>query len=133
MSSDAFTGVVKFIFKKNNETYYKYTIINGQCPENYNNSIDKFKEHYELNNLFWTTSKTKIYEIANENEKTYPTIHGIILIDYTKAEPLETKIMYSSEYKYLNGIQNITYIGFNIIIHILYILFILKLYSNLYY
>ena len=133
MGSDDFTGIIKFIFKKNNEIYYKYTIINGQCPENYYKSIDKFKEHFDLNNLFWTNSKTKIYQIANENEISYPTSHGIISIDYTKEEPLEIKIMYSSEYKYLNGIKNVSYIGFNFIINILYLLFIIKLYSNLYY
>lgn len=133
MGSDDFTGIFKFIFKKNNETIYKYTIINGQCPDNYYNSIKHFKEHFELNNLLWTTSRTKIYQIADENEILYPTTHGIILIDYTKEEPLEIKIMYSSEYKHLNGIKNISYIGFNCIIHIVYILFIIKLYSNLFY
>jgi len=133
MGSDDFTGIVKFIFKKNNETVYKYTIINGQCPENYYNSIDIFKEYFDLNNLYWTTSETKIYNLADEYEKSYSTKHGIILIDYTKKEPLEIKIVYSSEYNYLNGLKNLFYIGFNIIIHIIYILFIIKLYSNLFY
>ena len=136
MGSDNFTGVVKFIIKKNNETFYKYTIINAQCPDDYHNFIDNFKRFFDVNNLYWTTSEIKIYDLADEYEKKHPTNHGIILIDYTKAESLEMRIMYSSEYKYLNGIKNISYFAytcFNIIIHILYILFILKLYSNLYY
>ena len=133
MGSDNFVGVVSFIYKRNSETIRKYTIINGQCPENYFNSIEKFKEHFDLNTLFWTTSKTKIYEIAKENENLYPTSHGVVTIDYTNEEPLETKIVYSSEYKHINGIKYILYNGFNIILHILYLLFMCKLYYNLYY
>jgi len=133
MGSDDFTGIVLFMFKKPQTTIYKYAIIKGQCPENYKKSIDEFKNIYDLNNLIWTTSKAKAYDIAIENENIYPTSHGIILIDYTNVEPIETKIMYASEYNYLNGIKNISYIGFNVILHTLYLLFIIKLYSNLYY
>ena len=133
MDSEDFTGIVLFMFKKTQTTVYKYAIIRSQCPETYKKSIDKFKNIYDLNNLEWTTSKSKAYEIANENEKNHTTSHGIVLLDYTNIEPIETKIMYSSEYKYLNGIKNVSHIGFNIILHTLYLLFIIKLYSNLYY
>ena len=132
MGADDFTGVVVFTFKRYNSTIHKYTIINGQCPEKYINNIETFKNIYDLNNLTWTSSQTKAYEIANDSEKIYPTIHGIIKFDYTKEETLEYKIMYSSEYKKLISIKHISYIGFNVILHILYLLFICKLYYNLY-
>ena len=133
MGADNFIGVVIFNFKKNNVLIRKYTIINGQCPENYLYCIEKFKEHFELNSLFWTTSKNKIYEIARDNQNLYPTSHGVITIDYTNEEPLENKIMYSSEYKHINGIKYGLYNGFNLILYILYLLFMYKMYSNLYY
>jgi hypothetical protein len=133
MSEDSFIGVIKFVFKQNYNTLIKYTIINSEYPENYRKSIKNFKKNYDINNLLWLTSKTEAYEIANMNDSMYPTAHGIISIDYTKEETLETIIMYSSEYRYLNGIKNISSIGFNFIINVLYLLFIIKLYSNLFY
>ena len=133
MGSDTFTGIVSFIYKKHNTTTYKYAIINSQCPINYIKNLEHFKNIYDLNSLVWTTSKTKIYEIAYENENLYPTTHGIVSIDYTKDEPLEIKIMYSSEYKNLIVIKNVLSVGFNVILHIVYLVFIIKLYSNLFY
>jgi hypothetical protein len=133
MKEDTFTAVIKFVFKENYNTIIKYTIINNECPENYRRSIDNFKKNYDINTLLWLKTKIEAYEIANMNESMYPTTHGIISIDYTKEEPLECIIMYSSEYKYLNGLKNILSLGFSFIINVLYLLFIIKLYSNLYY
>ena len=134
MGADSFTGVVVCTFKRHNSTstVYKYTIIEGQCPENYYKNIEKFKNIYDLNNLTWTTSKSKIYEIANGNELVYPTQHGIISLDYTREETLEYKIMYTSEYNKLITIKNILCVGFDFILNIIYLLFIIKLYMNLY-
>ena len=133
MNQDTFTAVIKFVFKENYNTIIKYTVINNECPENYRKSIVNFKKNYDINTLIWLKSKIKAYEIANINESMYPTTHGIISIDYTKEETLESIIMYASEYKYLNGLKNALQLGFSFIIHVLYLLFIIKLYSNLYY
>jgi hypothetical protein len=133
MGADNFIGVVSFNFKRHNEIICKYAIIHGQCPENYLYSLDKFREHFDLNTLYWTTSKDKIFKIARENQNLFQTSHGIITIDYTDEEPLENKIMYSSEYKHINGIKYGLYNGFTIILYILYLLFMYKMYSNLYY
>jgi hypothetical protein len=132
MYYDTFTGIVSFICKKNNKTMYKYTIINNQCPEKFKNNIAHFNKFYDLNELYWSSSLKKANEIAFETEKICPTSNGIVEIDYTKEEPIETSIMYSSEYKQLNFIKHILFYGFNIVIHIVYLLFIIKLYFNLF-
>jgi hypothetical protein len=133
MGADTFTGIVSFMCKNgnNNNRLYKFAIINNQCPDNYIGNIEKFKEFYDLNNLNWIRSYNKAYEIAEESEKIYPTQHGIISIDYTKDEPLEIKIMYASEYKKLLSIKNLIYIIFNFTIYLIYLLFMIKLYTNL--
>ena len=132
MGSDNFTGIVSFICKEGNTTIIKYTIIYSQCPENFD-SIKHFKSLFDVNELNWSKSKTKIYECAQYKEKIYHTKHGIIEIDYTKEEPLENRIMFSSEYKKLITIKNLLYNCFNVILHLLYLLFIIKLIHNLYY
>lgn len=134
MGSDTFTGVVVFTCIKGNTTLKYYTIISSQCPENFRESIDLFKKYYDLNNLYWTTKKPKAYEIAEYNENTKPTKHGIIYIDYTKyVETIETKIMYSSEYKDLIKFKNVLEVSLNVFLYMFYIAFMYKLYSNLFY
>ena len=133
MYYDTFTGIVSFIGKKNNKTTYKYTIINNQCSEKFKNNIAYFNKFYDLNELYWSSSLKKANEIAFETEKLSPTSNGIIEIDYTNEEPIETNIMYSSECKKINFIKHLLFYGFNIVIHTVYLLFIIKLYSNLFY
>ena len=52
--------------------------------------------------------KDEILEIANTNEKNYPTSHGVVNIDYTKEEYLVNKIMYYDDYTYLISLKTIT-------------------------
>ena len=134
MGSDTFTGIVSITCIKGNTTLKHYTVINSQCPNDFNNSIDMFKKYYDLNNLYWTTKKSKAYEIAEYNEKKNPTKHGIINIDYTRyVETIEMRIMYSEEYKDLMRYKYVIESSFTIVLHTLYLLFIYKLYCNLYY
>ena len=133
MGSDTFTGVILLTFIKDNMALTKYTIISGQCPENYSKSIEKFKLYYDLNKLYWTSLKSKAYEIALKTENIKKTTHGIFTIDYTNEEPIEMKIMFLSEYKNTLRFKNLLESSFNILIYIFYVLFMLKLYSNLFY
>ena len=51
--------------------------------------------------------------------------------NYTKEEYLVNKIMYAADYRYLIGLKHILYYGFNSILAILYLAFIIKLYNCL--
>ena len=133
MGADNFTGIVSCLCKQGHITETRYTIIQAQCPKNYVESFEHFKSVYDPNELNWINSKTQIYETAKLNEELCPTQHGIVKINYTKEEILETKIMFSSEYKKLNGIKNAIYIIFNFTTYLIYLLFMIKLYSNLHY
>jgi len=134
MDSETFTGIVAITCIKGNATLKYYTIINSHCPNNFHKSIEMFKKYYDLNNLYWTTKKSKAYEIAEHNEKINTTTHGIVNIDYTRyVETIEMRMMYSSEYKDLMRYKYVIESSFTIVLHILYLLFIYKLYCNLYY
>ena len=132
MGSDNFTGIVIFNCIKNNNYINKYTIIQSQAPSNFK-SLDHFKTHYDLNKLKWYKTLTKSKEIADKCEETYTTQHGIIYIDYTYSEPIESKLMYSNELKQLITTQTFISVVFNYFLYLLYLIFMLKLLSNLYY
>jgi hypothetical protein len=132
MGADNFTGIVKFNCIKNNKYITKYTIIQSQSPNNYK-SLEHFKKLYELNKLQWYKTLIKAQEIADTNEEIYTTEHGVIYIDYTNTEPLEIKLMYSTELKQLITTHTLINGIFNYILYIIYIIFMLKLLSNLYY
>ena len=132
MGADNFTGIVKFNCIKNNKYITKYTIIQSQCPNNYK-SLDHFKNLYDLNKLKWVKTHIKAQEMADKSEEIYTTQHGIIYIDYTHMEPLELKLMYSSELKQLTTTQTLISGIFNYCLYLLYLIFMLKLLSNLYY
>ena len=132
MGADNFTGIVKFNFIKKNKYVTKYTIIQSQSPNNYK-SLDHFKKFYDLNKLTWYKTISNAQEIADINEKIYTTQHGIIYIDYTHMEPIELKLMYSNELKQLVTTQTLISGLFNYVLYIIYIMFMLKLLSNLYY
>lgn len=130
MAPHTYTGIFAFTFIEDNNIIYKYTSIQSTDPRKYK-TIDKFKNEFDLNTLWWTPSIDEIYDVAKSNENIRPTYHGIIKMDYTKEEYLTTKIMYVDEYKYLIGIKNILYYGFHSIIAILYLAFLIKLYNSL--
>ena len=132
MGADNFTGIVKFNFIKKNKYVTKYTIIQSQSPNNYK-SLDHFKKFYNLNKLTWYKTHIKAQEIADKNEQIYTTQHGIIYIDYTHMEPIELKLMYSTELKQLVTTQTLISGLFNYVLYIIYIMFMIKLLSNLYY
>ena len=132
MGSDTFTGIVKFRCNKNNKHITIYTIIERQCPENYK-SLDHFKKFHDLSNLKWTKKINKVKQSAKKKEDNSPTHHGIITIDYTHFEPLEFQIMYSNQFKQLVTTQTVIYSIYNYLLHLIYIVFMLKLLSNLYY
>ena len=130
MSQHTFTGIFSFTFIEGNSIIYKYTTTQCTDPRKYK-TLEKFKNEFDLNNLWWTTSIDAIYDSAKINENIRPTSHGIVKIDYTKEEYLTTKIMYVDEYRYLLAIKNILCYGFNFILTILYLAFIIKLYNCL--
>ena len=76
---------------------------------------------------------SKAQYIADKREAYSPTHHGIITIDYTNAEPIEIKIMYSNELKTLTIIQSIIYSIYTFVPFLIYIIFMMKMISNLYY
>ena len=131
MGSDTFTAIVKFNCNKNKHIFI-YTVIERQCPDNYK-SLDHFKKYHDLNNLQWTKKLSKAQYIADKREAYSPTHHGIITIDYTNAEPIEIKIMYSNELKTLTIIQSIIYSIYTFVPFLIYIIFMMKMISNLYY
>lgn len=131
MSKYTYHGIFSMNFiDSNNNITIKYTTIRSSDPYKFK-TLEKFKHYIDLNTLFWTSSIDEIIDIAKSNEKKQPTYHGIINIDYTKEEYLVNKIMYSNEYIYLTLLKHILTNGFNFIIYMLYILFIIKLYNNL--
>ena len=131
MSVNTFTGIYVMTFiEGNNNIVYKYTTIRSINPRNFK-TLEKFKNEFDLNTLYWTSSIDDIYELAKKNEHNYPTGHGIVKIDYTKEEYLVNKIMYADDYRYLIGLKHILYYGFNFILTILYLAFIIKLYNCL--
>ncbi len=132
MGSDTFTGIVKFNCIRYNKHTIVYSVIKRQCPENYS-LLDHFKKNHDLNNLKWTTKLVKAHEIAKKKEELSPTHHGIITIDYTNAEPLEITIMYSHELKQITTTQTILSSIYNYLVYFIYVIFMLKLLSNLYY
>ena len=132
MGSDTFTGIVKFNCNKNNRHITIYTIIERQCPENYK-SLDHFKKCHDLCNLKWTKKFNKVHKSAQIKEANSPTHHGIVTIDYTNAEPIEIKIMYSNELKKLTTINTIIQFVYTFVPFLIYIIFMLKMLSNLYY
>jgi hypothetical protein len=132
MGADNFTGIVKFNCIKKHKYITKYTIIQSQSPNNYK-SLDHFKKIYDLNTLTWYKTHLKAKEMADKNEEIYTTHHGIIYIDYTHLEPIEMKLMYSNELKQLTTTQNVISGVFNYSLYVIYIIFMLKLLSNLYY
>jgi len=131
MSKYTYHGIfsMNFIDSSNNITI-KYTTIKSTDPRKFK-TLDKFKHYVDLNTLFWSSSKDEILEIAKTNEKNHPTSHGIVNIDYTKEEYLVNKIMYYDDYTYLISLKHILSNGFNFIIYMLYMLFLIKLYNNL--
>ena len=132
MGADTFTGIVKFNCIKKNKYINLYTIIQAQCPNNYK-SLDHFKLFYDLNKLTWYKTLINAQEIAAKNEEIYTTKHGVIYIDYTNTEPLEYKVMYSSELKEATTISKLIDAIFNYFLYLIYILFMLKLLHNLFY
>ena len=132
MGADTFTGIVKFNCIKKNKYINLYTIIQGQSPNNYK-SLDHFKLFYDLNKLTWYKTLIKVQENAAKNEEIYTTKHGVIYIDYTNTEPLEYKLMYSSELKQSTIITKLIDAIFHYFLYLLYILFMLKLFHNLFY
>ena len=130
MSQHTFTGIFSFTFIEGNSIIYKHTTTQCTDPRKYK-TLEKFKNEFDLNNLWWTTSIDAIYDSAKINENIRPTSHGIVKIDYTKEEYLTTKIMYVDDYKYLSAIKNILYYGYNFILTILYLAFFIKLYNSL--
>jgi hypothetical protein len=131
MTTHTYTGIFAMTFLgNNNNIIIKYTTIRSTEPRKFK-TLEKFKDKFDLNTLYWTSSIDEIYEIAKTNEQKQPTSHGIVKIDYTKEEYLVDKIMYADEYKYLIGIKHILYYGFHSIIAILYLAFIIKLYNCL--
>ena len=132
MVSDTFTGIVKFNSINHNKHIFIYTVIERQCPENYI-SLDHFKKYHDLNNLEWTKKFIKAQHNAEKREVNSPTHHGIITIDYTNSEPIEMKIMYTNDLKKLTTIQNVIQSIYNFLPFLIYIIFMVKLISNLYY
>jgi len=132
MGAENFTGIVKFNCIKKNKYINLYTIIQAQYPNNYK-SLDHFKLFYDLDKLQWYKTLIKAQEIADKNEEIYTTKHGIIYIDYTHTEPLEYKLMYSSELKEATTISKLIDAIFNYFLYLIYILFMLKLLHNLFY
>ena len=131
MGSDDFTGIVKFNCIKYNKHITIYSVIQAQCPTNYK-SLDHFKKYYDLNTLTWNKKIITAQEIADKNEENYTTQHGIIYIDYTNTEPLEFKLMYSTELKQLITTQNVISSIFNYFLYLLYLIFMIKMIHNLY-
>ena len=114
----------------NNNIIIKYTTVQSIDPRKFK-TLQNFKDNVDLNTLYWTSSLDEVYDIATLNEKKYPTAHGIVRLDYTKEEYLVNKIMYVDEYKYLIGLKHILYYGFNSVIAMLYLAFLIKLYKCL--
>ena len=95
--------------------------------------MNHFKQFYDLNKLKWVKTHIKAQEIAANQEEIYTTQHGIIYIDYTHLEPIELKLMYSNDLIQLTTTQNVISGVFNYSLYVIYIIFMLKLLSNLYY
>ena len=132
MGADTFTGIVKFNCIRYNKHMPIYSIIVGQCPENYS-SLEHFKKCHDLKNLKWTTKLSKAKENAKEKETLSYTQHHVITIDYTNSEPLVMTVMYDNNLKQLITIQTIICSIYNYLLYIIYIIFMLKLLNNLYY
>jgi hypothetical protein len=132
MSTDTFTGIFIFNCIKNNTHKCKYTIIQSQCPDNYK-LLEHFKKYHDLNNCNWINSREKAKAFAILNEQTYSTQNGIVIIDYTHTEPIEMKIMYSSEFNQLISTKYTISSIFTYFLHFLYLIFMIKLIQNLYY
>ena len=131
MSVHTFNGIfaMTFLDSKNN-IVIQYTTVRSTDPRKFK-TLEKFKHNFDLNTLYWTSSIEYIQDLAKLNELNNPTSHGIVKIDYTKEEYLVNKIMYADEYTYLIGLKHILYYGFNSILAILYLAFIIKLYNCL--
>jgi hypothetical protein len=132
MGSDNFTGIVKFNCIRYNKHMFIYSIIEKQCPKNYT-SLEHFKKNHDLNNIKWTTKLEKVKELAKKKEELSPTHHGIITIDYTNAEPLVMSFMYGNELKQITTTHIIICSIYKYLLYFIYIIFMLKLLSNLYY
>lgn len=132
MATDTFTGIFIFNCIKNNTHKCKYTIIQSRCPNNYK-LLEHFKKYHDLNNCNWNTTREKAKDIAILTEQTYSTQNGIVIIDYTHTEPIEIKIMYSSEFSALVRTQHTVSGIFTYFLHFLYLIFMMKLIQNLYY